>query len=312
MNRDAPNFFIIGAAKSGTTSLAEALRRHPDVFVSRVKEPQFFSVDALWDRGVGDYVSSHFSGAGRFSARGEATPHYLVFEKAARRIREALPPESHRFVAIFRDPVARAYSLYRNMVSEGFEELSFEEALAREAERSGDPDLEARGSLLFRYYGSGLYARQLEAYFRHFDRERFLLLLQEDLIRDPADVLRRLCRFLDVREDVDLRGAEVANPAGEPRSMALQRFLRQPHWIKEPLKRILPEPVRLRLARRVLDANKRVGANPAMDPDTERALRERFRDDVTAFAAIVGRDLSHWLPSDDAGAANRRQPRDAS
>lgn len=312
MNRDAPNFFIIGAAKSGTTSLAEALRRHPDVFVSEVKEPQFFSVDELWNRGVESYVSSHFSGASRFLARGEATPHYLVWEKAAQRIREAMPPESHRFVAIFRDPVARAYSLYRNMVSEGFEELSFEEALACEEERSRDADLESRGSLLYRYYSSGLYARQLEAYFRYFDRDRFLLLLQEDLIRDPAGVLRRLCHFLGVREDVDLRGAEVANPAGEPRSMALQRFLRQPHWIKEPLKQILSESLRRRLARSILSSNKRIGANPTMDPDTERALRERFRDDVTAFAAIVERDLSHWLPSDDAGAAIRRQPLDAS
>jgi len=295
-DNEIPNFFIIGAAKSGTTTLANALRRHPEVFVPEIKETQHFSDDERYRRGMEEYVRQHFAGAGRFQARGEATPHYIVFEKAARRIRESLPAASHRFIAIFRDPVERAYSLYWNMVYEGFETLEFEDAIEQELERIRDPELEAHGSMRFRYFSSGLYAQQLQSYYRYFERNCFLLLFQEDLRRDPRAVLSDACTFLGVRPDLDLGGGEVANPAGLPRSIGIQRFLRGPHWVKDSMKRLIPERARQRLVASLLNWNKRVVAYPPMRARTESMLRERYREDVQALETISGRDLTLWLP----------------
>ncbi len=302
-----PNFFVIGAAKCGTTSLYELLGTHPDIFFPELKEPQFFSHDALFAEGVARYAR-HFEAGRGFAARGDATPHYLAFEKAATRIQALIPEEGHRFIAIFRDPVARAYSLYWNLVAEGVEPLSFPEALRREEERTADVELEQRGSLQFRYVSGGLYARQLRAFLPHFPRERFCLLFQEDLARDPAAILAKVCRFLGVANRSEAP-AKRSNAAFQPRSAWLQRFVRRPHRIKEPLKYLLPEDVRRSITQRVLEWNRREVRYPPLDPSVDAWLRQRFQEDVLDLMAISGRDLSAWLPLGATGASAALSPR---
>ena len=92
-----PNFFILGAAKCGTTSLYEALKKHPEIYLSATKEPRFFCNDEVFEEGIEHYANSHFAGSGGWLARGDASPHYLVFEKAAARIRELIPEPSKVF-----------------------------------------------------------------------------------------------------------------------------------------------------------------------------------------------------------------------
>ena len=125
-----PNLFVIGAAKAGTTALYDYLAQHPDVFLSRVKEPMFFSREENYAKGLDWYEGAYFQGAEHYPVRAEATPHYLYWsEKVAPRIKEAYAERLVKFVASFRDPVSRAYSWYWNMVREGREDLEFEEAL---------------------------------------------------------------------------------------------------------------------------------------------------------------------------------------
>ena len=191
-----PNLIIPGAAKAGTTTIHNFLAQHPRIFLPRVKEPHFFSNDLVWERGVEAYVRTHFEGAAGFAVRAEATPHYLFYEKAAQRIAEVLPASHQRFVIVLRDPVARAYSLYWNMVHEGHETLSFEDALAREDGREGTREIERIGGIRWQYYDSGLYAKQLECWFQHFARERFLFVLTEDLQSDPEGTMDRVFSFV--------------------------------------------------------------------------------------------------------------------
>jgi hypothetical protein len=290
-----PNFFIIGAAKCGTTSLYDLLRLHPQIFLPSVKEPQFFSHDDLFAEGIERYAR-HFARSGGYPARGEATPHYLLHAKAAERIARLIPEAGHRFIAIFRDPVQRAYSLYWNLVAEGVESLPFREALEREPDRIRDPALEREGSLACRYVAGGLYARQLRTWFDRFPRERFCLLFQDDLQRDQAGVLAEVFRFLAVSPNAAAPTSLKSNPSFQPRFRALQTFLRRPHWLKEPLKRVLPEAARRRLSEAVLAWNRRSFRYPPIDPDDERWLRERFAGDVRELMEITGRDLGAWLP----------------
>lgn len=297
-----PNFFVIGAAKSGTTTLYEMLRRHPEAFVPIVKEPQFFSNDDHFAGGLERYLRTHFGPApARARAVGECTPHYIVFEKAARRIRELLPPESHRFVLILRDPVERAYSLYWNMVAEGVETLSFEEALAAEADRIRDPELERLGSLRFSYFTSGCYGSQLEGWLRHFDRSRFLILRFEELRSEPRLTFQRLAGFLGLPSEGPVTETSVSNPSGMPRFPRLHRFLREPHPVKEPFKAMLPHAVKHRILNLAFAWNRKPRRYEPMRPETAAALRRRFAADVEQLSRLSGEDFRAWLPDAPAG-----------
>ena len=135
--RAMPAFMILGTQRGGTSSLYKYLEGHPDVAASIRKETEYFS------RRFGEgeaWYRAHFpfaigSGARRLGF--EATPDYLFYPPTPQRVARRLP--GARFVVLLRDPVERAHSHYLHMVRLGFEDLGFDEALAREADRiAGD------------------------------------------------------------------------------------------------------------------------------------------------------------------------------
>lgn len=289
-----PNLFILGAAKAGTTTLYDVLREHPDVFLTEVKEPQFFSNDDLYSRGIEHYLDYHFAGSEEASVRGEATPHYLAFEKVAQRIGAHVDRDDCRFIVVLRDPTRRAWSLYWNLVSEGVETLGFEDALAREDERIADDALKADGSLRYAYVSSGEYGRQLDCWYRHFNREQFHVIWFEDLVSDPDDVFKGICQFLGVAELAPLDTRSKSNSAHRPRSAWLHRFVRRPNAIKALIKPLVPERLRYRLTSGLIEMNRKSVRNPSLDDATERALRKRFGPDIERLEALTGRDLAAW------------------
>lgn len=291
----SPNFFILGAAKSGTTTLANLLRQHPDVFIPRLKEPEYFSHDPYYCNGFDWYLRTFYRDAGPRAAVGDATPHYLLYEKVARRIRRDIPPAGHRFIVLLRDPVKRAYSWYWNLVGEGVEPLPFEAALDAEPERLEAPGWIEDGRSRFAYVAGGMYGRQLAAYLEHFPRSAFLVLLTDEL-RDPQGVCKRVCDFLSVTPDFRPRDVGRSNAASMPRSRAVQRFLRERWWFKSAGKKLLPKPLRDHLIATLNRANARPFTPPPMRPETERRLRDVFAADVRRLMDLAGQDLSAWLP----------------
>ena len=131
-----PNFFLIGAAKAGTTTLHDVLRQHPQIFCSQVKETGFFITEDRWSKGVEWYQQTHFSRAAGYPKRSESTAVYLLFsEVVAPRIHDIYGKHPLQFLAILRDPVKRAYSHYWQRIHTGLETLPFEEALEKEEQR---------------------------------------------------------------------------------------------------------------------------------------------------------------------------------
>jgi len=290
-----PNLIIPGAAKSGTTTIHHYLAQHPRVYLPRVKEPHFFSNDRVWERGVASYVRSHFQRSAGFAVRADATPHYLFYEKAAQRIAQVLPASHQRFVIVLRDPVARAYSLYWNMVHEGHEELSFEEALAQEESRPGTRAIEQLGGIRWQYFESGRYAKQIECWFRYFDRSRFAFVLSEDLQSAPEATMARVFGFVGLPA-LDALEPAAKNLAALPRSRALQNFLRRPSRARKWLGSLVPEHWKRDFTEHILRANRRRFDYPPMRIETERMLRERFAPEVDRLQSLIERDLSAWLP----------------
>jgi hypothetical protein len=180
-------------------------------------------------------------------------------------------------------------------VHEGHEVGAFEDALAREDGREGTREIERLGGIRWQYYNSGLYANQLECWFRYFDRERFLFVLTEDLQSDPAATMDRVFGFAGVTPLASLDAAPK-NTAAIPRSRALQRFLRRPNRARKLLGALVPDRWKVGFATRILRANRQPFTYPPMDTKAERRLRERFAPDVERLQSLIDRDLSAWLP----------------
>jgi hypothetical protein len=296
-----PNLFIIGAAKSGTTTLFRALGQHPGVYLPLIKEPSFFSRDSDHEKGLGWYVESMFRRAAPFPIRVDASTQYLFWaDKVAPRIKDAYGEASVRFMAVFRDPVERAYSWYWNMVAEGREDRSFAEALALEPVRyrTREYGLRVRGVQQFGYFRGGCYATNIRHFLDLFPRDRFFFVLSDDLRADFAGTLERAFQFLDLARKA-VRPIH-SNQAARPISGPLRNYFKHPVGplaaVARAVYRRAPYAVRYSVKTWILNALMRPATYPPMDPVVAQELRARFADEVRALAGIIERDLSAWLP----------------
>jgi hypothetical protein len=292
-----PNFFILGAAKAGTTTLYDLLHQHSQIYLSFVKEPMFFSHDDNYARGLEWYQATFFRDCAGYPARGEATPHYLYWaEKVAPRLARTVGAGPVKFIVIFRDPLQRAYSWYWNMVKEGKETLPFAEALEAEPARLQEhwSALQHAGSMIYGYYRGSSYASQLRVYLDQFPRENFLFLIQEDLKKDFGATLLRTFDFLEVDPQSELQPI-ASNPAALPRNRSLHRIVQGPSGLKRLIKRIVPFSWRYRLKLALIDANMKPFEYPPLEQPIASALRARFSDEVQRLSSMIDRDLSHWL-----------------
>ena len=166
-----PNFFIVGAARSGTTSLDLYLSQHPEIFITLKKETHFFAREQLPERYRGpgdermnrllirdeDQYTQLFADAGRSKAIGEASAFYLCYPSSADLIAQTVPDA--KIIMVLREPVARTYSAYMFLVRDGRETLGFEEGMSLEEERK-EGDFEP----MWWYRELSLYYNQVKHY----------------------------------------------------------------------------------------------------------------------------------------------------
>lgn len=282
-----PEFFLVGAAKSGTSSLYMYLTQHPRVFVPPIKEPHFFSDfhhPALAHIDTLDKYLALFDDCPENALAGDASTSYLYSRGAPRRI-QALQPRA-RIMAILRNPIDRAYSFYWHNRRDFHEPLSFEDALEAEPGR-----IEERAGFASHYVRSGMYHDQVRNYIDTFGRDRVRVWLTEDLKDGAADVCREAFEFLGV-EPLAVDTGTVYNRSGPVRSRTLARLL---FW-KFPGRRRLGKAfpaVAKQMRWRLIQRN--MGTPPPMRPETRERLVGVFREDVLKLQDVLGRDLSHWL-----------------
>ena len=200
--RGLPSVLVIGAQRSGTTSLFNYLIRHPDVLPPLVKEVHFFDLHyargVRWYRGRFPYARRLRNGAITL----DASPYYLLHPLAPQRAAGLLPDA--KIVAVLRNPVERAFSHYQHEVRDGRETLPFPEAveqeparLAGEEERlRSDPAYYSYNLQRYSYTRRGLYLEQLRRWEASFGRDRLLVLQSEAMFRDPAAAVQRVQAFL--------------------------------------------------------------------------------------------------------------------
>jgi Sulfotransferase domain len=197
--RALPDAMIIGAMKSGTSSLHYYLMQHPQVIAPLRKEVHYF--DLNFERGESWY-RANFGRAGQGGVNIDSSPYYLFHPQVPQRARARVPDA--KLIVLLRDPVRRAYSHYWHERDKGREPLSFEDAIAAEPDRiERDQERLARGEIqrseahqYFSYLARGRYAEQLERWLNFYPREQLLILRFEELAADPLPVLNRSLGFL--------------------------------------------------------------------------------------------------------------------
>lgn len=201
-----PDFLIIGAQKSGTSSLFGHLLQHPDVRSPGKKEFHFF--DRWYDKGENWYRAQFPSrgvpGRAPF-VTGEATPEYLYHPLAPERSFRLMP--AARLVVLLRNPVDRAYSGYQHKVANGHERLTFEKAVALEAERLrgerermiADPSYDSYNDRHYSYLARGRYLEQIRNWLVYYPREQLLIHNAEEFFADPPTIVNSVTDFLGLR-----------------------------------------------------------------------------------------------------------------
>lgn len=219
------NFIVAGVQKAGTTALYDHLADDPAICLSRVKEVHFFD-DEQVDWAAPDYGPYHaqFDDAGP-AIRGEATPIYLYWPHALERI-AAYNPQM-RLIVMLRDPVERAWSHWRMETSRGVETHPFGWCIRQGRTRlfEADPWGVHRE---FSYVERGFYGEQMERLFSIFPRDQVLVVLADDLRRDPNRVLSQVADFLGAppppaTEPREIHVGQLSNSQLDPTDVAYLR-----------------------------------------------------------------------------------------
>jgi hypothetical protein len=312
LQRRFPDFFIVGHAKCGTTALYEMLRRHRQIYMPDVKEPQFFArnpqapapgapktFEQTGRRAetLDEYLSL-FTAATPDQRVGEASTFYLWSAVAPGRIAAAQP--GARIIAILREPASFLRSLHLQMVQNRAEtERDLRKAIALEDERRHGREIprNAHWPQALMYTERVRYTEQLRRYRELFAPEQLLVLIYDDFKRDNEATVRRVLRFLEVDDSVSLE-ATHANPTVAVRSVRLDRMLRSVGGGRGPVSRAAKATVRGlttgRLRREVLyPVRRRLVYGDPSPPDAElmQELRHRFKGEVKALGEYLDRDL---------------------
>ncbi len=315
-NGSMPDFLIIGAPKAGTTALHAALTQHPEVFMSRPKEPKFWLCDGApppaWN-GPGDKHSQQewiwrrdeyerlFEPAVAGQVRGESTPFYLWSRGAHRRIAEHLPEV--KLIAVVRDPIDRAYSNWMHLWCDGLEPVSdFEATFALQQQR-----IDAGWAPFWRYADLGRYGEQLAHLYRYVDPQRVLVLRYRTVVDDPQAAVDLACRFLGITQGLigtiprdNFR--DFVEPGWRPRLLGpvvragarLGQFAPPQVWRKAsaPLVTQLSGPG---------EAHR-----PPLSPEARQRLLPAFADDIGRLSQLTGEDFGDWLSTNSRGSFLQR------
>lgn len=296
-----PDTFVVGVKKGGTSALHTFLAQHRQVFMSPLKEPNFFAPDLPFSvghrpaRNEEEYLAL-YRGSDGFDRLGESSTSYLLSEQAANAI-AAFNPEAKIIVSL-RDPVEVICSLHSYMVYLGIEPLeSLDEALDAEDERRQGRRHFRRSMSMphwLHYRRVVDYGPQLRRYLEAFDRQQIHLVRHEDLRDRTREVLRSLFRFLNVDEGQDIRVGRI-NSNRRARSKMLRNLMTEPTSpIYAATRTIVPRGARQRVFGAVFRANTRTVDRVPPESAVIEALRAELCSGVEDVERLLGWNLTAW------------------
>ena len=290
------DFFVIGVARGGTTSLYNYLQQHPEVFLPRVKECNYFSKVESLDKEVyldpeaeKEYhmkiINSEvvydqlFLGAKANQKKGEVSPSYMWDTTTAKRIYDY--HKEAKLIVTLRNPIERAYSHYLMHYHTGYDKApSFEESL--NSERNG---IWGGGNM---YLEMGRYHSQLKAYFAMFHGDQIKVVVTEEWTRNSAKSMDDIFDFLEVSTFEGDLSEETFNASKQIKNKGLLNVLRS-EKIKKSLSKILPEKAREKIKEQLFYKE---APKQEMDSEIYNRLKDYFKEDVKQTEELIGMDLS--------------------
>jgi len=292
-----PDFFIVGAAKCGTTAMNDYLGQHPEIFVPDLKEIHFFGQDLdmrlARERDTLDAYLARFEGAEGCKRAGEASVWYVYSRTAAQEIK-VFDPDA-RIIIMLRDPVEFMYSQHSQAMHNALGDediLDFGEALAAEEDRVRGRRIPPQTTMpdqVF-YRRIARFTEQVQRYFDLFPREHIHVIVFDDFKADNLATVQGVYRFLGVEPDFEPE-TPIINPNKTYRSWAVRKLQQR---IPSKAKHLVPSGLRQKASDAIYALNRVYEPRKAMDATLRRELQREFAPEVAALGDLIGRDLSHW------------------
>ena len=265
-----PNFFCIGAQKSGTTLLYEHLKNIDDIYLPDIKELHFFDTPDKYEKGIDWYTEAYFKNANSFSKVGEITPSYLFLKEVPKRIYTSLGKDL-KFIVMLRNPIQRAYSQYIMRYRKNEEKYSFNDALILELSRT-----KANGEYMrqYSYAQRGFYVSQIEEYLKYFDKKQFMFILFDEFIINQDLWIEKICKYLNVDKNITIKDKVVH---------------------KSQLS--LVEKFKFSFLNNIYNVYNILSSKgyPPMNQRTKEILIEYYKNDIICLEKLIDKDLSEWL-----------------
>jgi hypothetical protein len=305
------NFFIIGAAKSGTTSLYKYLDQHPDIYFSPIKEPNYFSEDIDIKRFSSIYKKNtfldtdlYFAGkllpelqltfvrnpnhynrlfenSEEYKIKAEASTSYLYSKSAAQNIYNY--NSQAKILVVLRNPIERAFSHYQMALRYGHTELGFREALEKNLNQN-----EKGWGISELFIELGQYSNQLSRYFEIFPKEQIKILFFDDLKLDSRSFLNDCFEFLNL-ESIETNTDKIYNSKKLPRTPQLNHLLTK-IGAKKLIKSIVSESTKKLLVKAFYK-----NTEDEISKNDVKFLLDIYEDDINKTARLINRDLTSWL-----------------
>ena len=289
-----PNFFIVGAPRSATTSLYEYLNKHPQIIMSKIKEPHFFGKD-LFDpkfiRNEKDYLS--LFQVENQKIIGEASVWYLYSKYAAEEIQK-FNPDSKILISL-RNPNEMIFSLHFQHVRSGFQKTSnFEKAIKEQNKKPVKNRISFRENI--NYFESAKYSEQIKRYQKVFDPNQIKIVLFDDIVVDTAKIYREILQFLEVDPDF-LPEFPILNKRKNTRNKYLDTVVWNLRRMRSSIKKTNSTYFKSMSKIWYFSQNLNQGAETRERIDTRipSELKSYFKNEIKVLGEIINRDLNSWL-----------------
>ena len=273
---------IIGAGRSGTTTLYQYLDDHEDVCFSKIKEVHYFSLEDLYKRGNSYYENFFYPTESQKLLTADT---YLFIDKQAPERIKKYNPEM-KLIIMLRDPITRAYSGYQYALNNGYmkDSVSFREAIDNEKHHIQKSDIIAQNNLCNLYQSK--YYEHISYWMQFFSKDQFLILQTKDLKENRIDLLNKLADFLDISKFNTDSDQVQANKAAKTKSKVLQQFLlNRNNPMRIMLRKILPKKVKTKIlhsgiSEKLMKINRRETAYMPLSESHKEYCKEVLKEDL--------------------------------
>ncbi|MEM9539150.1 MAG: sulfotransferase [Cyanobacteria bacterium P01_E01_bin.42] len=290
-----PTFLIIGVEKSGTTSIYNYLKQHPQVYMSPLKETNFLERD--WEDNKNarkariitiEAYEELFKDVTDEIAIGEASPNYLFHYKTSTpKIEQYLPDV--KMMAILRHPIQRAYSDYLMHIRDAIN-IGQVKTLSEQVKTSGNSSFTLR---------KGLYYEPVKYFFDRFGRDRVQIYLYDDLSQNSEAFMQEIYRFLEVDTRFQTDTSKRAQTAAVPKNQFLNRLIKTKNPVRSAiassLKLVFSQEMRENIRNTLIRFNSQDKGAIPLTPEEKQMLQDYYREDILKLQDLLNRDLSAWL-----------------